>query len=96
MPSPNNVERSGQTDPTMLGYTLAIIMEQKECWELFQLCATPPKNTQQHATGVQMGTTGHIQQCFKLLANNLVSICTCWAVDIAMEVSSSLCDNSAT
>ena len=40
----------------------------------FKLCATPPKNTQQHATGVQMGATGHIQQCFKLLANNLVSV----------------------
>ena len=65
-------------------------------WSCFKLCATPPKNTQQHATGVQMGATGHIQQCFKLLANNLVSVCTCWAVDMAMEVSSSLCNNSAT
>ena len=46
VPSPNNVERSGQTDPTMLGYTLAI-MEQKECWELFQ---TLRSNCQKHTT----------------------------------------------
>jgi len=42
----------------------------------FNLCATTPKNTQEHATGVQMGATGHIQQCWELLANNLASVCT--------------------
>ena len=35
----------------------------------FKLCATPPKNTQQHATGVQMGTTGHIQH-----------VSSCWPI----------------
>ena len=95
VPSNNNVERSGQTDPTMLGYTLAIIMEQKECWELFQ---TLHNNSQKHTTTCNrcangcnrshpttLGVVGQ-QSCVRLHR----------AVDMAMEVSSSLCDNSAT
>ena len=42
----------------------------------FELCATTPNNTQQHATECQMDATYNIQQCWGLLANNVASVYT--------------------
>ena len=50
---PNNVERTVQTDPTLLRYASATT-EQKKCWELlaqkFDWFQTLRNNSQQHAT----------------------------------------------
>ena len=52
---PNIVRRAVQTDPTLLRY-VAVITEQKKCWELlpqtidrFQPLHTTPNNMQQDA-----------------------------------------------
>ena len=42
---------------------------------VLNFCATTPNNTQQHAQGVQTDVTCNIQQCWKLLANNVASVC---------------------
>ena len=82
----NNVERSGQTDPTMLGYTLAI-MEQKECWELFQ---TLRSNSQKHTTTCNRCAKGRNRSHPTMLGvvGQQSYIRLHRAVDMAMEVSS--------
>ena len=74
---PNNVRRAVQTDPTLLRYASAIT-EQKKCWELlaekFDRFQTLRNITQQHPTTCNTTTT--IQQCWKLLAINVASVCT--------------------
>ena len=66
-----------QTDPTLLRYASAIT-EQTKCWELFvqkfDRFQTLRNNSQQQ--GVQTDATCNIQQCWELLANNVVSVCT--------------------
>ena len=55
---PNNVARAVRTDPTLLRYAWAIKERNKrnvgsrwlKSLTGFKLCATTPKNTQQHAT----------------------------------------------
>ena len=73
---PNNVGRAVQTDPTLLRYA-SVITEQKKCWELlaekFDRFQTLRNNMQQ---GVQTDAKCTIQQCWELLANNVVSVCT--------------------
>ena len=50
----DSVERTVQTDPTLLRYASAIT-EQKKCWEMlaqtFDQFQTLRNNSQQHATG---------------------------------------------
>ena len=61
----------------------------QRCWELlllshealesltgFKLCATTPNTFNNMQQGVQMDSTCNIQQCWELLANNVVSVCT--------------------
>ena len=80
---PNKVGRAVQMDPTLLRDAL-VITEQKKCWESlaekFDRFQTLHNNTQQHRTimqqGVEMDVTCNIQQCWELLANNVVSVCT--------------------
>ena len=79
---PNNVERAMQIDPTLL----CCALEQKKkfqnkrnvgsCWlKQFHQFQTPTtRNNMQQ--GVQMDTTCNIPQCWELLANTVVSICT--------------------
>ena len=73
---PNNLGRAVQADPTLLLYA-SEITEQKKCWELlaekFDWFQTLRNNMQQ---GVQTDATCNIQQCWKLLANNVASVCT--------------------
>ena len=72
----DNVGRAVQTNPTLLRYASAIT-EQNKCWELlaekFDWFQTLRNNTQQ---GVQTDATCNIQQCWKLLVNNVASVCT--------------------
>ena len=72
----DNVGRAVQTNPTLLRYASAIT-EQNKCWELlaekFDWFQTLRNNTQQ---GVQTDATSNIQQCWKLLVNNVASVCT--------------------
>ena len=47
-------------------------------WTSFKLCTTP-NNMQQ---GVQMGVTCNIQQCWELLANNIVSVIDVYEINV--------------
>ena len=72
---PNNVGRTAQTDPTLLGYASSIT-EQKKCWELlaekFNRFQTLRNNTQQHPT-----TCSRVcQRTQHLTSNNAGS---CWS-----------------
>ena len=76
MHGPNSVGSAVQTDPTLLRFASAI-MEQKKRWELlaekFDQFQTLRNNMQQ---GAQTDATCNIQQCWELVANNVVSVCT--------------------
>ena len=73
---PNNVGRAVQTNPTLLRYASAK-WNAGSCWVKslagFKLCAITRNNMQQC---VQTDATCNIQQCWKLLANNVASVCT--------------------
>ena len=78
-----HVGRAVQTDPTLLRYASAIT-EQTKGWELlaqkFDRFQTLRNNSQQHANNMQQGVrrtqTCNTQQCWKLLNNNVASVCT--------------------
>ena len=73
---PNNVGWAVQTNPTLLHYASAK-WNAGSCWVKslagFKLCAITRNNMQQC---VQTDATCNIQQCWKLLANNVASVCT--------------------
>ena len=78
-----HVGRAVQTDPTLLRYASAIT-EQTKGWEVlaqkFDRFQTLRNNSQQHANNMQQGVrwtqTCNTQQCWKLLNNNVASVCT--------------------
>ena len=78
VPSPNNVERSGQTDPTMLGYTLAI-MEQKEMLGVVSIFAQQlPKthnNMQQVCKWAQQVTSNNVGSCWPTILRPFAQGC---------------------
>ena len=62
----------GKQLPKLLGVVASVRSHVAKSLTGFKLCPTTPNNKQQ---GVQTDATCDIQQCWELLANNVVFVC---------------------